>query len=106
MVTPDNFKIEIIKNPTYSLKKYKTSSGYEEIESIDNYIDEPFCVFVNGVKLENVKRFAIDLDKSKLTSIKPMDYGTHTEFNNWTYLIEHSFEIEWKLLSLKLNTAI
>lgn len=94
MTIPNDFKIEIIKNPTRSLKQYKNSSGFEERESIDNYIDEPFSVYINSIKLENVKRFAIDLDKSKLTTTENNGNGIYTKLADWNYLVEYGLTLE------------
>ena len=58
-----------------------------DMESAENI---PFFITINGNRLENVRRFYIDLDKNKLFETHP--YGkydsTITEIKPWTYGVE------------------
>lgn len=61
------------------------------VESFKELAKTPFFVTINGKRLENVKRFYIDLDKDNLVVIRR--YGdsesTITEIKPWTYGIEY-----------------
>lgn len=62
-----------------------------EIErNTDITSDTKFFITINGNRLENVKRFYIDIDKNKLFETRPYgEYGsTITEIKPWTYGVE------------------
>lgn len=50
-----------------------------------DYIVHPFTVYVNGEKVENVRRFTIDLDRDVLCERKT----DCTQLHNWKYSIEY-----------------
>ncbi len=60
-------------------------------ESFTELTKAPFFVTINGKRLENVKRFYIDLDKDNLVTIRRYRDGesTITEIKPWTYGIEY-----------------
>ena len=68
------FEIKIIKNN--SLKECNNG--------------KPFELFINGEKIENVRRFSIDLDRDKLVERKLDRHGREaTYINDWIYIIEY-----------------
>lgn len=70
-LTYKSFKIEIERNTDIKGSEYT-----------------PFFITINGKRLENVKRFRIDIDREKLMEHHDEDNCVWVKSHPWNYLIE------------------